>query len=310
VKKNLLVFEDLKVKNYYNLPFELDFQENHIKELLKSLAKFHASSIRYQSKKPKPIEDEFKKVLFETSFSPEVPWCIAGLKAITAIAIEKTKYSENPSMRKTLEATFFTKLYKMFELMETPDPQFSGLKVLSHRDLWRNNIMFRFEDDLNGNLDFNDPKHCILLDFQTARYLPLCLDVMQAIVTTTRRPHHQNMIPEYLEYYYQLLSNELQLEKIDLSKKYPWEKFLESCKYFTLIPLVINCICAHLILIPPSFMKHLNEVDTEGFHKFCNVDRNEVILDRIDNDPYYRDCVVEAVEELVEYLYLGYELIK
>lgn len=277
------------------------------------MARFHASTIRYQErdiKKFKTVGDEFKNILFETSFSSDVPWCIAGFKAITAIAIEKTKYSQNSVMKKILEESLLTKLYKIFDLMENPDPQFAGIKVFSHRDIWRNNVMFRFEDDLNGNLDYNDPKNCVLLDFQTARFLPICMDVMHAIVVNTRRAHHQNMFNNYLQFYYEMLKNELQSEKIDLNKKYPWSEFLESCKYFTLLPLVINCISTHLTLIPPDFMQHLNEVDCEKFHKFCNVDRNDIILDRIDKDPYYREKNVEVVEELIEHLYLDYELVK
>lgn len=221
-------------------------------------------------------------------------------QAITAVATEKTRYSGNNQIKET----FYTNLLKLFELLERPDPKFAGLKVLSQRDYWRNNLMFQFDRDENGNFNYFEPKHCVILDYQTARYCPLAIDVLFVIIANTRKTHHQEKIQNYLQYYYK------ELEKhVDLQSKMPFESFLESYRYFTLTALIINTITVSLTLLPKDVMRNLNEQNTEMFQKICNVDRKDFIFECMDSDPYYRECLVEAVEELIEFLYFNKGLI-
>lgn len=164
--------------------------------------------------------------------------------------------------------------------------------------------MFKFDCDMNGNYEYFNPKSCVFVDFQTARYCPLVIDVLFAIVINTRRLHHQQKIHQYLQYYH----NELG-KFIDLDRIMSYKKFLESCEYFTLVPLIINPICLTLTLLPKDLMENLNNTNPERFQQICNSDRKDLVFECMDTDPFYRDCVLEAVEELVEYLYFNKSLV-
>ena len=60
----------------------------HVEETLKSVAKLHAASIRYEDREIEvgsTIGEKFKDILFETSFHINVPWCSTGLKVFYKI---------------------------------------------------------------------------------------------------------------------------------------------------------------------------------------------------------------------------------
>lgn len=57
----------------------------HVEETLKSVAKLHAASIRYEAREIEAgstIGEKYKDILFETSFHIDIPWCSTGLKVI------------------------------------------------------------------------------------------------------------------------------------------------------------------------------------------------------------------------------------
>lgn len=79
-RDDLLVLENLSLKNFKMLPFRFKFDEAHVEVTLKSLASFHSSSIVYEEMNGKnSIEKEFGELLFETSVA-NITWYHAGLK--------------------------------------------------------------------------------------------------------------------------------------------------------------------------------------------------------------------------------------
>lgn len=78
-RDDLLVLDDLSLKGYKILPFQFKFDRAHVEVTLRSLAGYHCGSIVYEDRHEKSIEDEFGKILFETSVD-DIDWFHSGLK--------------------------------------------------------------------------------------------------------------------------------------------------------------------------------------------------------------------------------------
>ena len=89
-RDDLLVQEDLSLKGYQILPFKHKFTQPQVEMTLKTLARFHCSSIVYEKRNEgKSIEDKFGETLFETSVA-NITWFHAGLKVALVFSLSLT----------------------------------------------------------------------------------------------------------------------------------------------------------------------------------------------------------------------------
>lgn len=186
----------------------------------------------------------------------------------------------------------YEKLFGVIKIME--DSPHNVLKVLVHRDVWKNNLMFKF-DGIDG--DWKKPTHCVLLDFQTARYLPLSVDVLMAIICTTRISHQKEFYDYYIHYYYEYLTKELDKFNINLSTKMSFDDYAKSCNYQKAFAYVYNVIVVMLTMIPCEYFLSISE---DKYRDFADGDRSTFILDFMNKDSLYEQCLIEAVEAAVE----------
>lgn len=170
------------------------------------------------------------------------------------------------------------------------------LKVLSHRDIWKNNLIFKFDD----NFGWEKPLHCVLLDYQTARYLPITVDVMMAVICTTRRNHQDELCNYYVNFYYEKLSKELKTFNIDLKSKMTFENFSQSCDYHKTFALIYHVIILMITLIPRDYFVSFSE---DEYRDFAEGNRSKFVLDYMSKDLYFSECLVEAVEAIVKFIY-------
>ena len=300
-RDDLIVLEDLKVTSYQTLPRHIDLNINHIKVALRSLAAFHAASIIYERLELRPkgstIGDTYNDMLFETSYGSDNPWCMTGIRALKTVALHKTKYGFGSSYERAIEEKFMDKVCKIFDLIESVDSTIP--RVCCHRDLWKNNLMYRFEDG-----DFNKPLHCLLIDFQICRYLPLTLDVMICILLSSR--DHSN-VDECLKFYYNQLQVKLIQYHIQIESIMSWQDFEVSCKRFKLFPLVQQAIFWSLTNLPEEFLSNLVKNNETEFLKILLEQRDEMALKFMESNEFYGVRMKETVERLIEYLFVNGE---
>lgn len=297
-RDDLMVLEDLKVASYLTLPRHVDFAINHTKAALRSLAAFHASNIIYERLELRPrgssIGDTFKDMLFETSYRKDVPWCMTGMRALKAVALHKTKYGFGSSFEKAIEGKFMERVCEMFERLESNDSVVP--RVCCHRDLWRNNLMYRFAND-----DLSEPTDCLLIDFQICRYLPLTLDVMICILLPSQ---DHSIADECKRFYFEQLSHELIRYGVEINDLMTWRDFSDSCETFRLVPLLQQGMFWSLANIKEEVMLDFIATDEKGYLRACNDERDDFVLDNMDKDEFYRDSMVGTVERLIEYLFV------
>lgn len=156
--------------------------------------------------------------------------------------------------------------------------------------------MYRFKDN-----DFNTPTDCLLIDFQICRYLPLTLDVIICILLPSR--NHSNT-DECLKFYYKELEIELLQHAVEIEDIMSWHDFEVSCNRFKLFPLVQQGIFWSLTNLPETFITEILASNETAYMKMCNEHRDDVVLKFMECDEFYRETMTEAVERLIEYLFV------
>lgn len=302
MRDDILVFEDLTLSSYETIPLTIEFESEHLQKALKTLSVFHSSSIVFESRELVPkgnnIGQEFKDMLFETTFFHGSEWIECGVRAIKTAALERTKYGKGTKYGPLIEAEFKAKVRKTYDMVK--DPVYKVSSVFCHRDLWSNNLMFKFDKDDDS---YSRPHHCLLLDFAISRYLPLTVDVLIAIILCTRRQHRKQHFEYYLNYYYQCLKDELAEHQIQIDELFTWTEFRKNCNDFWLLPLVMNSIFITVTRLPQDRLIHLSENDQEGYKKIMVENRDDLILETMDKDQQFREILVESLEELIEFLF-------
>lgn len=292
-----MVFEDLKTTSYQTLPKHVDLNIHHIKMALRSLAGFHAANIIYERLELRPegvsIGDAHGDALFESSYSRDNHWCMTGIRALETVALHRTKYGFGSNYERLIKENFVERICEIFDMLDSTDAKIPH--VCCHRDLWKNNLMYRLADD-------NEPLHCLLIDFQICRYLPLTLDVIICILLPSR---DHTKVDECLSFYYEHLAEELQRYDIHIEEILPWNVFEVSCKLFKLVPLVQQGLFWSLTHLPEEYLVDLLTNNEAEYTNIVMKNRDDVVLEFMAKDDYYRETMTETVERLIEYLFIN-----
>lgn len=306
IRDDFIVLEDLKVSDYEITPIRYDFNHNHIYEVLKSVAVFHSSSIAFETFELKPqgttIGEKYKNMLFETTFSPDNCWYQTGLRGIKAIALMKSKYGIGSQYENLIRNEFEERMKEIYKFVDETSPS-KVPKTWILRDIWKNNVMFNFAKDSMGESDLSKPLHCILIDFQISRYLPITLDVLLVIFLCTRARHFKIHMDQYLKFYFEQLTKELLKYNLKIDEICTWENFMESVDEIMLLPRMMNPLYMSNSHLPPNVLGNLSVNDPAEYNRVVNVHRDDLLLEYVEKDQEYGDLMVEAVEDLVEYMF-------
>lgn len=188
------------------------------------------------------------------------------------------------------------RMNRIYELMEQSSDEFAN--VICHRDIWRNNMMFQFKKS-----GYEEPENCVILDFQICRYLPPAIDVLLAIYLNTNRSNRNEFYNHYLTYYYSALQQQLNNFNMSINDIMKWEEFMKSVNYYKIIPLIFNAVYIQLTHLPAGTLDSLRKNNLAKYNSFAHVDRDDVVMDAMEKDDYFKEYIVDSVEELIEYLF-------
>ncbi|XP_053696402.1 uncharacterized protein LOC128743767 [Sabethes cyaneus] len=305
-RDDLLVMEDLYASGYRPMPSRRGFEEAHMLVIFDSLAQMHACSLdlEFNQMGGERLDAKFGSMLFENTFTEESTWFTVGLKGILKVALEGSKYGRTAAWKEKMSSEMYSKMERIYDLIK-PTDHFQS--VVIHRDLWFNNMMFKFKNDpLTGLIHYDNPTSCVLIDFQIARYLPPAIDFLSAIYLLTRRSHRDQHYDSYVEYYYRKLREKLHRLNLNLDDVLPWQQFLESLQHYRLVGLLWSGILLGFVNLPEGFLGDLHVTDVEAYHRFCLVSRDDIIMDFFRKDDHYRERLLDSVDETIEYLF-GFE---
>lgn len=265
----------------------------HVLTVAASIARFHATYANFATKKswnrqrPYNFLDEYGHLMKEPTFY-DSPWLRGCGKLSTNLLYTFSKKYNNvnfPNLEEQLIKLFIESSDNFRDYDDT-------LNVLVHRDLWLNNIMFKYADGV--------PVNALLLDFQCLRYGPPAFDLNMFLYMTTTRNFREQNEREVFEHYYSVFTESLN----DATKQrlknlgYTREEFLSWCEKSRMFGMVLAIgIFPYVLMSPVAASRYFDDPLT--FDRYLE-DRTEPVIEYCKQCPVYRDRQVDTIEEFVE----------
>lgn len=258
-----LLLEDLSFLGYKLADRRKQLDYDHSKVALRSLAQFHAASVKLLEISPHSLQAAVQ----ETTFSDETNTISCNLfhhvveTSIKALANHKEgrQYAESLNLFKN---TFWNEVKEII----------SGecdLKVLNHGDYWVTNTMFKYEGE--------KAIHCRLVDFQMTRYCTPCYDIHLFISTSVQSDVRDNHIDELLEEY--LFTLNTTLKNIGSNRYWSTIKFKKAMEDTKAIGILFGLYLTPVVLLDPK-----EPIQFDG----CT--RDDILGGFKKSDPYRNVC--------------------
>lgn len=229
-----LLFEDLKLRNYITLERRVGLDIEHTELLLRKLAKFHAASIIFNEKERQSLE-KFDYGIFNKHTRIYAPFFTSYLETCGETVSEWKGFEQLGEKLIKLKDKVMDYGEKVFEV----NP--NHLNVLAHGDLWKNNVMFQYDN--SGKV-----KDVIILDFQFTCWASPAVDLHYLFRTSLIEDIQEEQLKDFVERYHSSLSEIL--TALGYRGKLPtfpqfWMEFTEKSFYavtsaFVVQPLQIN----------------------------------------------------------------------
>ncbi|XP_023936063.2 uncharacterized protein LOC112044444 [Bicyclus anynana] len=292
-----VVLEDLNFLQYTTRNKHETFDQQHTLIALQALARFHAGTFVYEEKKRKHlkeyvINDEHEEVLNRGGYMKSDPWftqCMIGaLEAIKSFS----KYNMIPQTLREIE----NKWAKVWDLaLDFSHDSNEYRNVICHRDLWNNNIMFRYKE-VNGKLV---PDNCVFVDFQAVTCQPPAGDVMLLLICNLDPKFREENMTNFLKFYYQELKDILARYNVTITDIMPFDQFLSSCEKYKLWGLVITaCLVPQFWVDDDLTLTYFS--DTVSFREILTEDKGSFIKNMMASNDDYRNKVMQVFEEIVD----------
>ncbi|KAF2880947.1 hypothetical protein ILUMI_25228 [Ignelater luminosus] len=288
-KSNIVVLEDLSMKEYRNFPKTSFFDVAHCKQALNTLAKLHSSSILYERQLGKDsnllyLYPEMFKNVFSSKDSNNIvqKWFKHSLEGLFPII-------EHIYEKDARKNDFISKLNELVknshDILDNASKH--GCAIL-HGDVWSNNFLFKYKEETLTD--------CVLIDYQMVNYGPPSMEVLHLLYCNTRKEFRDDHLSEFIDFYYDRLQANLSSES-DLNSFLPKDEFLRLCEVYK--PWIkLQCICDKCVTFIPD--KYVNVTNDDDLRKYLFEDRAKVILTCFENEKSFREVLSEDIEELRE----------
>uniref|UniRef100_A0A2A4JSU1 CHK kinase-like domain-containing protein n=1 Tax=Heliothis virescens TaxID=7102 RepID=A0A2A4JSU1_HELVI len=290
---SMIVMPDLAVEGYTTRHYTETLDLPHMMLGAATLARFHAAFTNYETRQsiinnsPYNSNDVCGNLLSESTFC-DSPFMRACAKvAANVLKVFSTKsYSMLPNLEEKLTEQFLVGCEGVKEWEGT-------LNVLIHKDLWVNNMMFKYED--------NVPTNALILDFQLLRYAPPAFDLMSFVYLTTSRSFREKYEKQICDNYFTVFCANLDEDSKRRIKDlgYNRENFWLWCERARMFGLVEPAAIHPFILMDPKTAQKTFD-DPETYDRVINEDRSEPVVQYASSCSAYRDRLLEVFEEFVD----------
>ncbi|CAH2096235.1 unnamed protein product [Euphydryas editha] len=296
--KEAMIFEDLCSLQYKTRNKFKTFDKEHTLLALEALARFHAASINYEEKRSRSlgksyyINDEHKDNLNEGGYRETDPWftqCMTG--ALEALKLF-SKYGADKKYLSLIEK-HWEHIWK--KALYLADFSLTYRNVICHRDLWNNNILFRYRKDGTKLI----PDDCLLVDFQAVRCQPPAGDVMLLLYCNLKPEFREENMSTFLNHYYNELKNILCNNGVLIENILTIEDFFKSCAEQRLWGLVVSACLVPQFWIDDELNTKIFTI-TSNFQEIMTKDKASFIRKMMEENTDYKNKVLPILEEIVE----------
>ncbi|XP_053957936.1 uncharacterized protein LOC128863062 [Anastrepha ludens] len=293
--ERLLVFEHLGDQEF-RMGAERDGLLNYeyLHCALKTLAALHASSIVYEVRRGRKLNELYPDAVVENAYPLGISEThvrsqnFNNANRVFAELIKLLpKYQENLDY---ILSEFPQRMAMIFEFTQTSDKY---LNVFSHADLWANNVMFQYGKF--GAL----PQQSRLVDFQLARYAPPMVDLMTVLTIPTSSNFRKQHLSELLCDYYRFMTEFLKSEQLNIEDYLPRQEFYETAEKFRIVGPIESLLFSHLTILPPAVAQAVTS-SANGFSDFFDAKRVDMCLEAFRTDVIYRERLTDMLEDLID----------
>ncbi|XP_044256112.1 uncharacterized protein LOC123006028 [Tribolium madens] len=286
IKDSCIVLEDMKAKGFEMMPKEEYLDDLHCIAMLKTLAKYHSSTIIYERKRNIKLDEKFQEEIKETCFSfiegqPRHKWCVCVTKCVNDL-IKLLPIENCDAICAKFEKFVFEKMPQML----APSKQFTN--VLTHDDLWCNNLLF------------NDKPECVFVDFQLARYTPPALDFLISLFLNLQYSHVEENLSKFVDIYYSFLVEALKKNNLD-ERELSRREFDETLGFYKLAALTETAMYATHIYVSEKLSNEI-VADFHSYNEFSFINRSKFAVKEFQDNSQYRDRLCGILKPLVEEL--------
>lgn len=287
---SIVVMPDLLYQGYRQRPL-LDYLDHkHTLLTATSIARFHAAFADYETKRQHDgqisFHQEHADILKEANFK-DSPWLHAAAKLTTNfLRTFSDKWIKYPTNIRQILQNLYIKACE--SLLES-----DNFNVVNHKDLWINNIMFKYEGDT--------PTNALLIDFQCVRYGPPAFDIMIFLYLNTSRCFRDDFESTILRHYYVTFLQNIDNKTKDRLKKigYDYGVFLSWCDKARLFGMMEAVTIFPYVLMDPVVARATFD-NPETFTKHYDEDRTDPVVTHAKQCLAYKERQLEVCEEFVE----------
>ncbi|XP_063922519.1 uncharacterized protein LOC135136952 [Zophobas morio] len=222
-KSDFFVFEDLSWQGFKNYNPESSFAPDHVKTVLKVLAKLHAGSFAYEEIKTKQTQKVYR------------------------LNQDYKLKSSSVDLQKPEVTKLISSLLGSSEVVKNLEDRQSS--TIFRRALCHGNVTF-------DNVMFKDPTDCKLIDFESIAYAPPAVDVLQTIFFNCGEDQRQHYYHSFLAYYYDCLNVELNNYGVKIDDIVTIEEWQAQIHQF--LPLIkLQCLQINQLVSPDELKEDL-----------------------------------------------------
>ncbi|XP_067007732.2 uncharacterized protein [Anabrus simplex] len=297
VRPDVIVLEDLMEQKFRLVGRRSFLDYSHCELVLRALAAFHAGSIIIEENNQHKLNELYPDLLFENLFVDDNNfktnlWFHSAVETVVSSVRLLRKYKRNTDISKINLEKLKKFLYQMYELIK---PSKKYRNVVTHGDLWINNLLFKYDDD-----DDETPVDLRLVDYQLVRYTPPAVDIMSFLHLDTTQDFRRVNEKKLLSLYHTSLGEELARHGYQVEDFLPWSEFEETCEVYKALGCIIAPCYHHFSTFTEEVLK--DHMAQDGFNEFFFGNRCELVEKCCDEDDFYRKRVITDLEELIEFV--------
>lgn len=232
---SVIIFEDLKAKGYQLAKKKAFLDRNHLILMLRKLGQFHAYSYKAKNDIPNlfyPLVNQCLEANAYVNLEFSNFLSIAGQPGFKHLLQTNPAYEKYaPSIANMLQNG--EELYIKAISGDKDDPT----SVICHGDFLRNNVMFKYENDV--------PKDLIFIDLATFRFASPVIDLLTVLYFNTDQATRDELWDTLIDEYYTALKTTFPEspvpEKSEILSQFVGRAFYAYLVSTYFLPHLINC---------------------------------------------------------------------